>query len=366
MTGEYRIAREAEEKDALLWLPGHGLTKDEQWGFAEKRDRTVFSPGTWANEPFMSRRIRDNPFERYARINFMQRPPDIKYRDLKELVDVRISFDNPVDFATRQDYYLLNDNQFLAPLTISIRNSELTFTEESGRHRAQVAIYGLVTSISNRILTEFEHELSVQFSSEELGRGLQGASGFQKILTLERRGRYRIDLVVRDLQSGRTGILQQAMIPPTIEPDTLTATRLVLAESIRVVDDSRPGDEMFMVGDVQVRPSLERAFSGPGSLGVYFQLYNVGFDQAKLAPDLSLMYTVKQDGKPIMQQEDSEGGTVQYLSRQRVVLLNSVPLDFLPSGTYELEVKVADRIRGQELLLKEGFQVVAAAPDGDR
>ena len=37
--GEYRIARNANEKDALVTVPGAGLTTAEQLGLADKGDR---------------------------------------------------------------------------------------------------------------------------------------------------------------------------------------------------------------------------------------------------------------------------------------------------------------------------------------
>ncbi len=40
-SGEYRIARNPDEKDALLHIPGAGLTLAESMGLADKADRII-------------------------------------------------------------------------------------------------------------------------------------------------------------------------------------------------------------------------------------------------------------------------------------------------------------------------------------
>ena len=39
MSGEYHISTDPEEKDALLYVPGAGLTQMEQMGLANKTQR---------------------------------------------------------------------------------------------------------------------------------------------------------------------------------------------------------------------------------------------------------------------------------------------------------------------------------------
>ena len=46
MTGEYRMTMDPSEKDALLIVPGAGLTMMEQMGLADKADRFNRTDGT--------------------------------------------------------------------------------------------------------------------------------------------------------------------------------------------------------------------------------------------------------------------------------------------------------------------------------
>ena len=46
MTGEYRMTMDPSEKDALLMVPGAGLTMMEQMGLSSKADRFTRTDGT--------------------------------------------------------------------------------------------------------------------------------------------------------------------------------------------------------------------------------------------------------------------------------------------------------------------------------
>ncbi|MCV4732351.1 hypothetical protein OFB80_31140, partial [Escherichia coli] len=76
-TGEYRIARNANEKDALLMVPGAGLTLAESLGLADKGDRI-----TGINNQANFMREQDMPFRRLEIITALQRPPQVKFSDL--------------------------------------------------------------------------------------------------------------------------------------------------------------------------------------------------------------------------------------------------------------------------------------------
>ena len=52
MSGEYRMTMDPSEKDALLYVPGAGLTLMEQMGMSDKTDRFNRTDGTHLGVPF--------------------------------------------------------------------------------------------------------------------------------------------------------------------------------------------------------------------------------------------------------------------------------------------------------------------------
>ncbi len=356
MSGEYRLALNPEEKDALLFVPGAGLTLAESMGLAQKKDRPFFSPGN-TEYPFMNTRYRDTPFARYETYTNIQRATPIKYTDLKQLVEVDISYEE-LPFRVRDDYFQINPQRVLVPVTVDIDNSNLTFEEEDGRYTAKVAVYGIVTSITNRIVTEFEDDLQATVTGEMLRAGAVGRSLYQKNLLLENRGRYKLDLVVKDLRSGHVGVLRKALVPAIAKDDSLTASSLVLSNFVRVLDEIPKEDRMFVLGDVWIRPSVDKSFTREDSLSVYVQMYNTGVDQTSLAPSLAVTYKIVDgEGRILAQLEDRNGTSVQFVSGQRVVLIGQFQLANFDPGRYTLEVAVHDRIKDETVQLTDRFQV---------
>ena len=357
MTGEYRLALSADEKDALLHMPGGGLTAAEEMGLLEKKDRPYFNPGRARNYPMMATRQKDDPFDRYDLYVRIKAPKQIKYNDLKELVNISVGYET-LPFEVRQDYFKLNDDAVLVPITVEFENRELGFELKEGQHVAKLAVYGIVTSITKRVVEEFDDDVYQSFSPEIFQTQRLRRSSYQKILTLDRKMRYRIDLVIKDLRSNRIGLVRTAIAAPSYVGDQLKVSSLVLSEALWILDEA-PDEEMFVLGDVHVRPSLGKSFRPNKPLGVYLQVYNSGFDQASLKPSLRAQYKVSRKGEPVIDLTDESGESIQYFSGQRVVLIANLPLDKLEPGEYSLEVEVHDQIKDQKIKARDRFQVAA-------
>src|ERR671922_1145174 len=86
MTGEYRMTMDPSEKDALLMVPNAGLTLMEQMGLSSKADRFNRTDGTRLGEAFGGTPMRMNEFERLEQYAKLQKPPQIKFKDLEAAV----------------------------------------------------------------------------------------------------------------------------------------------------------------------------------------------------------------------------------------------------------------------------------------
>src|SRR5467141_3580394 len=92
MTGEYRMTMDPSEKDALLMVPGAGLTLMESMGMASKTDRFNRTDGTHlgtGNQPLPARM---NQFERLEQFAKLQKPPAVKFKDLEAVVSSSIRY----------------------------------------------------------------------------------------------------------------------------------------------------------------------------------------------------------------------------------------------------------------------------------
>ncbi|HUV12457.1 MAG TPA: GWxTD domain-containing protein [Acidobacteriota bacterium] len=354
-SGEFRLARTPWEKDEQLMLMGAGQTMAEEAGLATRGDHPYFTSTNWDRYPGMVARAKDNPFTRYETFIKVQRPVELKYPDLKEIVEVDISF-NKLPFQVRESYFQLSSDQILVPVTLEVENKDLSFVQEGPTQMARVAVYGLITSMTNRFVSEFEDDLVVSFPAQALSIGIRNRSTYQKVITVEGRMRYRLDLVVKDKNSGNVGVIRKGIIPPPFSGDELGSSSLVLSDFVRQVrEDSY--DEMFVIGDVKIRPNLKRTFSGKKPFWVYLHVYNPAVDQATIELSLSVAYRILRDGQTLVERIDENGESIQFSSGSRVVLLKYLPLGSLKAGTYRMEVEVEDRVGQKKLSVGDSFEI---------
>src|SRR5467141_1044347 len=125
-SGEYRIARNPDEKDALLMVPGAGLTLSEQLGLSDKGNR-ISNMGGIGNASYQ--REQDSPFSRLQLLADLSRPPQVKFNDLAGLTNTPAIEDNPLNFDVRVDFYRQSDDRVITAITIQTENKDLVFQD---------------------------------------------------------------------------------------------------------------------------------------------------------------------------------------------------------------------------------------------
>src|SRR5438094_1238998 len=134
-SGEYHMTMDPSEKDALLHVPGAGLSLMESMGMASKADRVTRSYGTNLPTTMGGQPASMNEFNRLEQFAKVQQAPAVKFKDLEALVTSRIVRDQ-VHFAWRTDYLKVTNDTVLVPVTIQIPNSQLSFQSKDAIHSA--------------------------------------------------------------------------------------------------------------------------------------------------------------------------------------------------------------------------------------
>ncbi|GIU81496.1 MAG: hypothetical protein KatS3mg006_0560 [Pyrinomonadaceae bacterium] len=351
-TGEYRIARSPYEKDALLMVPGAGLTLAEELGLADKADRIS---GQYTNTmPFM--REQDMPFRRLEIITALQRPPQIKYTDLQASLESPVIDTNPLDFDVRIDFFRQSENQVISAFTVQVDNREVTFKEEGGLPTAKINIFGRITSVAGKRMAIFEDSVTTNASPQELAEMKEKKSVYQKAVALPP-GRYKIDVIVRDVESGSRGVRSIGFEVPKYEPDKLGTSTLILASKLRYTTEQDIGG-MFVIGKEKVIPNLTGEFKRGQDVGIYMHIYNAGIDQTTLRPAVDVEYIVMKDGKPILKQKEDWRDTDDY--GRRLTIARLLPTTQLPTGDYEIKILIQDKVNPQSKPLEASarFKIV--------
>jgi GWxTD domain-containing protein len=362
MCNEYKIAMNADEKDALINVPGAGLTMNEQLGLSEKKDRPYFSGYTADPKNADYMRAKDKPFARLEQYVNLQRAPQIKFNDLKSLVTTKVTY-NSLPYSMRTDFIRLSEDKVLVPITIELQNKELGFKKELDFNRASVNVYGLVTSLTNKIMAEFEDVIGLEYTDATFEQGKNARSEYQKIISLPPGQRFKLDLVLKDINSENIGAISTGIVVPKYTDENLECSTIILANSVSTIPETSDQLEQFVIGDLKILPNVKSEVVVGQNLIPYLQIYNATIDQTSLQPSLEVTYTITNstDGKVVTEIKDLSGNTIQFFSGQRIVVLGKISTKGMAPGTYKLEVKTLDRISNRTVVAPTTFKVLPQA-----
>jgi len=199
----------------------------------------------------------------------------------------------------------------------------------------------------------FEDSVSTSSTVAELTEARERKSAYSKAVVLAP-GRYRADVIVRDVVSGATGVRQFAFQVPKYEEGRLSTSSMILATRLENIERGLAGGP-FMIGQTKVIPNMTGTYHRGQPVGVYLQVYNAGIDQTTLRPSVDVEYLLTRDGKEVRKQVEDWRGISD--SGQRLTLARLLDTQALAVGEYELTVHIRDRVSGQTLTPAAKFSV---------
>lgn len=358
-SGEYRIANGPDDKDALLQVPGAGLTLAEELNLVSKSDRVAF--GNRGGNLFGGPRPQDNQFERMAKLAALEREPYVKSsaidRQLAESDDPKITYDR-LPFNLAIDFLRVTENAVIASFTVQMENQDLVYKDIGGLQQAAANIYARITKVSGQRADQFEDVVLSSYTTDQLQDGLKASSVYQRNLVLAP-GIYKIDLKVRDTRSGKADTIHRGFTVPRYAEDELAASTLVLASRLEPLN-GRMSSRMFDRGSLKVIPNVgvPPTFKPEQTLGVYMQVYNVAIDQTTLRPGLDVEYLITQQGREVARLKEDGKDSLSTLNTQQVTLARLIPLKDLKPAVYELTVKITDHVTSKTITRQETFQII--------
>ncbi len=349
-SGEFHLTRDPGEKDALAHVPGAGLSISELMNGGSKAQRFTNSSGTTLPVPIGAVPANMGEFESLDRYFRVMRPPE-HLKDLAAVVSSRL-IRNPmrVDYAV--DFLRVTNDSVLVPITLQIPNREMAYHDNKGVQSATLNLYARVTTPSGKVVQTFEQVISRDVPDSLFQKTLQQASIFQKAVPL-RPGRYRLDVVVKDVESGNVGVIGTALRVPRFEDETLGASTLVIADQIESVPAKQLGIGPFAFGSYKVRPRLSREFTAAESLGIFLQVYNLQSDDAVHRSSVYVTYRLLKEQREIWTTIESSDSIHQ--TGEQITVNRLIPLSAFAPGHYTLEVVVRDRVSGQSITRNAEF-----------
>jgi GWxTD domain-containing protein len=352
MCGDYHMTMDRSEKDALKYTPNAGLTLYEQMGMSSKASR--FTNGgieQLGSSPF-NKDLQTKQFDRLEQFAKLQAAPAIKFKDLEEVVRHKITV-NLMPFDVRADFVKVTSDTVLVPVTIQIKNRDVTFQNKDGVERGTVNIFGRVTTLTGKIVQTFEDTVQVDVPVELLPKTAENASVYWKALPLRiSQNRYRLDIVVKDVNGDRTGTWSHAIQIPDFSEDKLSSSTLIIADQMEQVATKNVGTGNFVIGTTKVRPRVAPSDGKPISfkrnqkLNFWMQVYNLSVDEKTHKPSATIEYNVTDANHKAVIHTVESTDTMGNVGDQ-VTLQKTLSAGNLPAGLYKIEIKVNDNLSKQ-------------------
>jgi GWxTD domain-containing protein len=364
--GDYHFTIDRSEKDALLHVPGAGLTQWEEMNHKDKTDR--FKGGGIENiggGP-MGDTAQGKEFDRIELAAKLFAPPPVKFKDLDAFVTEHKLLTGPVfPFDVRTDFVKVTEGMDMVPITIQMKMRDITFVTKDGVAKGIVNILGKVTTITGKTVQTFEDTVEVDQPEELLQKSLEGERVYWKALPLIP-GNYRLDIAIKDVNNkDHVGIYGRGVTVPTYHDEKLGASSLILADEMHPVSSRQIGSGNFIIGGDFVRPRVAATtvpvspvkFKRNQSLNFWLQFYNLGIDDATKSNSATVTYEITDSasGNVILQKQlDSKelGAHSDQLTVQK-----SLPIAGLQPGKYKVTVKINDAISKQEIAQSAPFVV---------
>jgi GWxTD domain-containing protein len=357
MSGEYHMTMDPSEKDALLYVPGAGLTLMEQLGMSDKTDRFNRTDGTHLGVPFGGETESMNEFNRLERFAKLQQAPKVKFTDLEAVVNSRITY-NILPIKVRVDYFPVTEASVLTYVTVQFDNKDLQFQAKEGVQKAVVNIYGRITTMTRRMaVNPFEDTVTVDAPTEFLQDYAKNRSIYQKTVPLAP-GTYRLNIVAKDIVAGTLNNYEVAIQVPRIDMDKASTSTLILADMIENVNTRSIGTGMFVVGGKKVRPRVDDVFKHDEKMGIYMKVYNLGSDENTHKPVGEVQYDLVKKGSNEMIASFKENlAELPDASATQVTLEKFLNLKGLTPGQYTIRLKITDKTKNQVLTPSADFTV---------
>jgi len=365
MCGDYHMTIDRSEKDALLHVPNAGETLYEQMGMAKKADR--FKGGMEDLGPGPnSAGNQSKEFDRLELFAKLQAPPEIKFKDmdLASFLSSHKVLNGPFfPFDVRTDFVKVTDDTVLVPITLQIKNRDITFATKDGVARGDVSIIGRISTITDRVVQSFEDPVEVEEPAELLPRTLNNASLYWKAFPL-RPGRYRIDIAIKDVNNpDHVGVWAQAITVPRYDEDHLAASSLILADKMERVPSKEIGAGSFIIGNTYVRPRVTTNPASPAmfhrnqSLNFWMQVYNLGLDEKSKQNNARIIYEILDTTTNKSVLNATEDSKKLGASSDQLTLEKSLPLASLEPGKYIVKISVDDDVTRQQIAQSAPFTV---------
>jgi GWxTD domain-containing protein len=363
MCGDYHFTIDRGEKDALLHVPGMGATQWEEMGMAKKADRFKGGFENLGTGPLSSSQS-SKEFDRIELASKLFAPPPVKFKDLDNFITEHKLINGPIfPFDVRTDLVKVTDNTVLVPITLQIKNRDITFVTKEGVATGLVNILGKVTTITHKTVQTFEETVQVEQPAELLQKSLDRQSIYWKAVPLLP-GLYRLDIAIKDVNNpDHIGIYGRALEVPEYHDEKLATSTLILADQMNPVSSHEIGQGNCVLGNTKICPRVSAnpatpvSFKRAQQLNFWMQVYNLSINETTKSNEAQVTYRIVDASNNAVLLEKHLDSKDLGAHSDQLTVQNTVPMAGLQPGKYKVTIQINDGISKQEIAQSAPFVV---------
>lgn len=356
----YKISHNPLEKDEFLYVPWAGMTDAEENPLgrdpADLRWRRIAGIREYGIADSMGIRGEPAKYSPFARAELavnLQKPPIIHFKDLQAEVTARVTY-NLIPFSAHAFFLRMTNDAVLAPLTLQIPNSSVTFELDGEQWASQLQVYGRVSGLTGSTVFEFDDEISNKLTEAQYSAQKNSSSVYHRPLRLPP-GRFKLTVLVKDAIAGKMGTVEQGITVPAFPAGKLATSPVIVASELLPVSNDELQRDPYAFGRFRVRPRLDATFHKGEYLGVYFEIYNASVDPSQGKSILKVEYQIRAGGKAVAAFRDVSRSAV--VERDYVAVPLYVDISSHPPGQYSIVFRIFDQVQQVSAESRASFQI---------
>jgi hypothetical protein len=291
-------------------------------------------------------------------------PPPIKFTDLDNFISEHKLLNGPVfPFDVRTDYVKVTDSTVLVPVTVQLRNRDITFVTKDGVSKGLVNILIKVTTLTHKTVQSQEDTVEVEEPAELLEKAREGKRVYWKALPLVP-GLYRLDIAIKDVNNpDHLGLYGSSLEVPTFHDEKLATSSLILGDEMNLVSSRDIGEGSCVIGNTHICPRVSPNRATPVSfkrnqqLNFWMQVYNLTINDSTKSNEATVIYQITDTTtNTVVFEKQLESKDLGAHSDQLTVE-KTLPMAGLQPGKYKVTIKINDTISKQEIAQSAPFVV---------
>jgi VWFA-related protein len=300
-----------------------------------------------------------------SRSGYFAIPPEeivlLSPADKKLLAGFSIAETNPgLPVFVSLSQFRTRDGLYTVPLAIEVPPAAVKFDRKGDKRSMQLEVLGVLKVTPEKLLSRLGGNFDVNLSAEEYDRILSNNLFYRQDLQLAP-GEYKIDLIVRDKQSGKTTARREQIVLP--EPDAEFATTpVVLSRYVepasQLPPDSADFPDVLVHGKRLIRPSASRQFRTTDNLIMFLAVYNAANSSETGKPLVRVTVRLMKDGQPVTKFFDYVLTETLNQPVPHLQFAEFIRLANLAPGKYQATIETKDMVTRKFTKQEATFEIV--------